>query len=171
VSGEYRIGRNGVKVKGLTYWHESMVALIGDKVFLRRDPRVWQKAWVHRADNEEMLCLATVNSLTPGMAVNDVDNRMVSAAIARVKAVRKTTRTLAEAQALPAPAQIIRAIAMHANPENKPSAKNPSGAAVKVTAADRALMKHKEMTAGNVDAVLDGAPEREAPRKAGGWWE
>lgn len=167
VSGEYRVGRNGVTVQGLAYWHEALVAMQGEKVYLRRESRSWQHAWIHRADNDELVCRATLSTLTPALAMGDAERKELKTALAWQRRVRKITAGMAAAPALPTPQEIMTAIATVTAPVPE---MDTSAAPRKLTAADRVLAKLRQHQKGNAETVIAAAPEA-LPSKVGNWWD
>ncbi len=93
-SREVIIGRNGVRDSELqvTYWGEFMYALKGTKVYLRRDVRAYQTAWVFDASNDEFLGKAELVGAIPALAKTDIEKAELRAALAQKNRDRKIVK-------------------------------------------------------------------------------
>lgn len=78
------IGRNGVRDSELdiTYWEEWMSARKGEKVYIRRDIKAYQEAWVFKADTDEYLGRASIAELMPFFAETDIEKAELKQATA-----------------------------------------------------------------------------------------
>ncbi len=152
VKGDLSIGRNGIKDSelGVTYWAEWMVPMKGQKVYLRRDIKNHQEAWVFRTGTEEYLGKAvwveSLNALvnTP-VEKQDLKNRM---AVKRQQ--QKMIEALANGGERPTPAQAVGYLAT--------AAKSFSGALPNVAPKKERI----DLT------VMDGVLAEERRREAAG---
>lgn len=94
VSRSKRIARNGFYDPQLEmhYWCEEMAAHKGRKVFLRRDPRKWQTAFVFDDATGGFLWTAELVNPVPAIAETDLDRERVRDAIRAKNADAKRAR-------------------------------------------------------------------------------
>lgn len=80
------IGRRGIveRFNGveMSWWADEFYALRGTKVYVTRDVRAYQKAYVYDARSDAFLCVALMDSRMPGI-VTDIDKTELREAIKR----------------------------------------------------------------------------------------
>jgi len=81
MSGDHPIKRNGVVLSqkhGLYYWGNWMYGCKGEYVYLRRDNKKYQEAWVFRSSNDEYLGKATLNAFSAAViAKTDIEKKQL----------------------------------------------------------------------------------------------
>ena len=89
------VGRNGIKDSelGITYWEEWMSACKGEKVYLRRDIKAYQEAWVFKADTDEYIGRANIAELLPMFAQTDIEKSELKEASAKKKKDQKIAKS------------------------------------------------------------------------------
>lgn len=115
VSGERRIGRNGVRDAETDdwYWGEWMEPIKGRKVYIRRSPNKWQEAFVFDAATDEYLGMARLGAwTTPVLAGTDVERENLRAVARRKNQLLKATKALAAAQQQVSPQEQLRHLAL-----------------------------------------------------------
>ena len=113
VKGDLTIGRNGIRDSELqvTYWAEWMAAMKGVKVFIRRDVRAHQEAWVFRADTEEYLGKATWVESLNALVKTPVEKQKLKDLVHAKKHEAKMTKALAQGAERPSPAEAVGLLA------------------------------------------------------------
>lgn len=103
------IGRNGVRDSELqvNYWGEWMSGMKGEKVYLRRDIKRYQDAWVFRASDDEYLGRASLAPTASALAQTDIERRELRKATAVKKRDRKIAEAYAKARTAPDPLEKI----------------------------------------------------------------
>jgi hypothetical protein len=89
------IGRNGVRDSEhqVTYWGEWMSGRKGERVYLRRDSRAFQTAWVFTADGQDRyIGEASVSELPSALARTDIEKAVVKEQLARQKRDERAAR-------------------------------------------------------------------------------
>ena len=96
VSGEFAIGRNGVRDSRnkVTYFAEWMLGAKGKKVYLRRDPGNMEVAWVFDAAGDEYLGKGYMLEPVPALAT-EVEREFLSKRMADKKTARKVAKAYA----------------------------------------------------------------------------
>lgn len=103
------IGRNGVKDSEFDchYWDEWMAGCKGMKVYLRRDVKSWQDAWVFNAENDEFMGRAEMTGRVPALARTEVEKAQLkqameakNSAAKREKAFLKDIREISHVEKL-----------------------------------------------------------------------
>lgn len=94
-SRELLIGRNGVRDNEfqVTYWSDMFFSLKGEKVYLRRDVKAYQTAWVFDASTDEYLCKAELVGTVSALAKTDIEKAALKAASARKNRDRKIAKS------------------------------------------------------------------------------
>jgi transposase InsO family protein len=84
-SSTVTIRRNGVKDSqlGKFYWADWMMGYKGTKVYIRRDTKAYQKAWVYSAETDEFLGSAVFSERISGFVENDVERAALREQLAR----------------------------------------------------------------------------------------
>lgn len=93
------IGRNGVLDSeiGMRYWAEWMSGMKGTKVYIRRDIKAYQEAWVFRAEDDEYLGKAVLGEMSaPALAKTDIEKARVKEALAIKKRNEKMAKAYIE---------------------------------------------------------------------------
>lgn len=108
-SSEYTIGRNGIRESklGSWYWGEWMSGVQGEKVYMRRDPKAWQTAWVFRSRDNDYLGEATLTAAASALATTDLEKQKLRDLLAQQGQVKKIHKAYASAQERPDPATLI----------------------------------------------------------------
>lgn len=93
-SRECSIGRNGVRDNELqvTYWGEFMYAKRETKVYLRRDAKAYQTAWVFDASTDEYLGKAELVGAVSAIAKTDIEKSALTAAMAHKRRDHKIAK-------------------------------------------------------------------------------
>jgi hypothetical protein len=111
------IGRNGVRDSKfqVTYWGEWMSGRKGEHVYLRRDNRAFQTAWVFSADGQDRyIGEASIAEQTTALARTDIDKEKLKEALAGKNRDQKVAQNGAGIiQRIPA-ADIIKSLALGA---------------------------------------------------------
>lgn len=94
-SKEVTIGRNGIRDSELqvSYFGDFMYSLQGTKVYLRRDVRAYQTAWVFDASNDEFLGKAELVGAVPALARTDIERAQLKAALAQKNRHKKIAKS------------------------------------------------------------------------------
>ncbi|MEP0004445.1 MAG: Mu transposase C-terminal domain-containing protein [Balneola sp.] len=94
------IRRNGVKDGQLKkhYYAEWMVGFKGVKVYMRRDPKAYQEAWVFHAETDEFLGTAQMSERIAGLADTDIEKQKLKDLQARKARELKLNRQAREAR-------------------------------------------------------------------------
>ncbi|MBI3584008.1 MAG: transposase family protein [Nitrospinae bacterium] len=159
-SNDLTIGRNGVRDSemGCFYWGEWMAGMKGTKVYLRRDVKVYQEAWVFKADTHEFIEKAQIAELSPALARNDIERVKVRELIASKARVKKIEKSFVETKDKPTPQEMLMYGAAGVEAINKYRGYNPDerkGVKVKRlanTAMDKVVLKARQMEeVGRVD--------------------
>jgi len=164
ISRNFTVGRNGIKDKKLelTYWADWMVAKMGLKVYLRRDPKNFKEAWVFRADNEEFVGKATVVKAVAALHAGEISKDEFKEAIAIKKRCLKTTEEYLEnLQDIPFEEQCENYKVAYGKVIKNA---NPKVTKIANTNMDKAIRKSKEMESdGKYDMSMFLDPEK--PKK------
>jgi len=93
-SENYTIGRNGIRDSklGISYWGEWMKGAKGDLVYMRRDPKAFQDAWVFDAKTNAYIGQAALGTAVPVLAQTDVERQTLKTEMARKNRDRKITK-------------------------------------------------------------------------------
>lgn len=104
-SRDVTIGRNGVRDGELqvNYWGEWMSGQKGERVYLRRDVKAYQTAWVFRASDDEYLGRATLAHSASALATTDIERRELRQATAAKRRDKKVAEAYAKARTAPDP--------------------------------------------------------------------
>ncbi|HSA07303.1 MAG TPA: Mu transposase C-terminal domain-containing protein, partial [Candidatus Gastranaerophilales bacterium] len=99
-SKTFSITRNGVKDSelGITYWADWMIGVKGEKVYLRRDIKNYNEAWIFKADNDEFIGKAQVSELVPALASTEIEKSEFKEAMAVKKRNKKIAKAYAKTQ-------------------------------------------------------------------------
>lgn len=105
------IMRNGIldSELGVRYWAEWMSGMKGKdtKVYLRRDIKSYQEAWVFRAEDDEYLGRASIGETVAAIVKTDVEKKQLREAMARKKHDKKITKAYAEVKDRPGITEIL----------------------------------------------------------------
>ena len=109
VSKTFTIGRNGIFDRDLniTYWAEWMIAKKGKKVYLRRDPKAYQDAWVFDASNDECLGEAKLSVSAKFIAGTDIDKSALKEIYAEKKKEQKALKEYIKTQYNPSNSELV----------------------------------------------------------------
>jgi hypothetical protein len=103
------IGRNGVRDSEteVSYWGEWMSGMKGQKVYLRRDIKSYQEAWVFRAGDDEYLGKAYMAERAAALARTDLEKAQLRKLLAQKKQSEKITKAFIRVKEAPSPAEAI----------------------------------------------------------------
>ncbi len=109
VSKTFTIGRNGIFDRDLniTYWAEWMIAKKGKKVYLRRDPKAYQDAWVFDSSNDECLGEAKLSVSAKFIAGTDIDKSALKEIYAEKKKEQKALKEYIKTQYNPSNSELV----------------------------------------------------------------
>jgi hypothetical protein len=112
-SSDYTIGRNGIRESklGSWYWGEWMSGVQGEKVYMRRDAKAWQNAWVFRCSDNDFLGDATLTAAASALATTDIEKQQLRDLLAQQNQVKKIHKAYAETQDRPDPATLVNYLA------------------------------------------------------------
>lgn len=167
-SREVAIGRNGVHDSqlGLVYWGEWMAGMKGKKVYLRRDIKAYQDAWVFSGETDEYLGRATLVQSINAIVRTDIDKKQLKDAMAAQRQNLKLTRAMAATAERPSPADLVEymaegAVGLGGVPDKT---KSPAaGAQIEITEMDRVIAKDKQMEkAGGFELPKHPQPKKRA---------
>lgn len=102
-SGTMTVGRNGVRDSqyGCDYWADWMYAHKGRKVYLRRDPKHHESAWVFDAATDDYLGDGELLQAVPALAQTDIERHQLAEAIRLKRRGRRIARAYARTGAAP----------------------------------------------------------------------
>ena len=102
-SGTMTVGRNGVRDAdlGCDYWADWMFAHKGRKVYMRRDPKQHESAWVFDTATDDFLGAADLVQAVPALARTDVERGQLQEAIRLKRRAGKIARVYARADVNP----------------------------------------------------------------------
>jgi transposase InsO family protein len=97
-SGDICIRGRGVRdsVLGIDYYDHWMLAFKGRKVYMRRDPRRYEEAWVFDSATNECLGKGFLLAEAPAMARTDVQREQLAQAIATKRRTEKIIKSYAQ---------------------------------------------------------------------------
>ncbi len=109
VSKIFTIGRNGIfdSELNITYWAEWMIAKKGKKVYLRRDPKAYQDAWVFDVSNDECLGEARLSVPAKFIAGSDIDKSALKEIYAEKKKEQKALKEYIKTQYNPTNVELV----------------------------------------------------------------
>jgi len=112
-SKDFVIRRNGIRDSkyNIWYWAEWMVGMKGAKVFMRRDPKKFEQAWVFSADQQEYIGKAFIAETIPALAKTDLERQALSAARAKQLQAKKIIDAYTKTNDMPPADEIISALA------------------------------------------------------------
>jgi hypothetical protein len=93
-SKDLSITRCGVKDSelGITYWADWMTGQKGTKVYLRRDVKSYQEAWIFNSTDNEFIGKAFVSELAPALADGEISKQEFKEAISTKKRNKKIAK-------------------------------------------------------------------------------
>ena len=163
-SRNFTISRNGIKDRQLkiTYWADWMVAHMGLKVYLRRDPQNYKEAWVFRADNEGFIGKATVVKAVAALHAGEISKEEFKEAMAiKKRSIKATQAYLENLQDIPFEEQCENYKVAYGKVIKNA---NPKITKIANTNMDKAIRKSKDMEAdGKYDMSMFLDPEK--PKK------
>jgi hypothetical protein len=164
-SRDCTIGRNGVRDSDLqiTYYAEWMVPLKGEKVYMRRDIRAYNHAWVFRAEDHEFLGTARLAEQVAALARTDIEKAQLQLVYASKKRSQKITASyLNDIQQPSADEKIVRLsagiAAVNESRGYKPGAKPVRENRIALTRMDRVLQQEEQMQATGTDDISSILP-------------
>jgi putative transposase len=155
-SEEISIGKNGIKESSLDayYWAEWMAGRKGTKVYLRRDPKAWQTAWVFKSSSNEYLGKAELTNTVPALARTDIEREQVKKAIVATRQREKIIKAYIEVKDAPLPSEFIAHMAagVEATKELRgyepvPRQRKEVNLIMPYTAMDAVLLQEEQMKA------------------------
>jgi len=95
-----QLRKNGYYDPQMNRWYfaEWMFGHYGKKVFIRRDPRAWEIAYVFEAKTEKFLGMAKLVRTVKGLAKTDIDREELRSQLAGQKRHQKMVRELAKSE-------------------------------------------------------------------------
>lgn len=141
-SKDYTIGRNGVKDSetGCFYWNEWMAGMKGSKVYLRRDLKAYQEAWVFASKTDEYIGKATMAATVPALARTNIEKAQIKEAMASKKRAEKIEKSLIETRRDTSYEDKISLISAYAKAANEARGYEPSEERPKVVSITRTPM-------------------------------
>lgn len=163
-----KVSRDGVKDSemGVTYWAEWMQAIKGTRVYLRRDPKKYQTAWVFNADTHAYLGQASLYASVAMIAHGDVQKADLQERMAQKRREDKLTKSYLPTYAeSPSPEDRMRYLAngVQAISGSRPMAAAPMPTTVELTAMDQVMAEQKRQDASGTADV--SRAHRQAPVK------
>jgi len=169
IKGSVAIGRNGVKDSelGVTYWGEWMAGIKGQHVYLRRDIKAFQDAWVFHAETDEYLGRAVMVESLNAIVRNDVDKSKLKNLMALKRHDLKIKRELIRTEERPTPEEALQhmaagAAALTASRQN--SSAQPTEI-FQITPLDKAIAQEKKMEAAGTADLAGIAPPQKKKTK------
>ena len=104
ITGDVTVGRNGVRdpESGMHYWHEVLAGWKGKKVYLRRDPRHWEEAYVFSAADDSFICKARLGVFTaPAFAKTELQRQQLKEAMRARNRSHRLVREAIEVERIP----------------------------------------------------------------------
>ncbi len=151
-SNTFTIGKNGIKDSaiGCSYWGEWMSAMKGTKVYIRRDIKVYDAAWVFRVDDDEYLGKAFLAETASALARTNIEKAQLREVIAQKRQVEKIAKSFAETKDGPTASEVITHMAAGVEALNVKRGYVPKDEEVRVekianTAMDQVVLKDREM--------------------------
>jgi putative transposase len=169
-SKEVTIGKNGVRDSqiGCYYWNEAMSGLKGTRVYLRRDIRSYQEAWVFRAESDEFLCKASIGETAAALCRTDIEKSQLKNLMSQKKQAEKITKAFIKLKDTPLPSDVVAHMAAGVEAVNKLRGYVPQEREVKIITAydtpmDKAVKKERQLLkTGTDDFSLIQPPKRKA---------
>lgn len=151
-SKELTIGRNGIydSELGVRYWAEWMVGMKGEKVYIRRDIKAYQEAWVFRTSDDEYLGKAVIGEfVAPALAKTEVEKQVLKEVMAKKRQAQKVIKAYVQAKESIDTSQALMHMATGINEVNRLRGYEPEEE-VKIirlanTEMDRVIKRDKEM--------------------------
>ncbi len=173
-SREVTIGRNGIRDSELqvSYWAEFMYPLKGTKVYLRRDPRAYQTAWVFDAATDEYLGKAELVGAIPALAKTDIEKAQLKAALAQKNRDRKIAKAYFDKRLSCVPSETVEHLAAGVAAVNEARGYDSTGKKkVKIvrlanTAMDRVVRQDRAMQKNgtyDISVLVPPEPPSEKP--------
>ncbi len=144
------VGRNGVRDSeaGVTYWGEWMSGIKGKKVYLRRDIKSYQEAWVFKAKDDEYLGKAYIAERAAALARTPIEKAQLKDLLAMKRLNEKTTKAYIKIKDAPSPSEAIAHMRAGAELLNgRYEAQRVSGRIVRLanTPMDKAIKEDRRM--------------------------
>lgn len=163
-----KVGRDGVKDTelGITYWAEWMQAIKGLRVYLRRDPRAVQSAWVFNADTHAFLGMAVLVASVHMIARGDVQKADLKERMAQKRREDKLTRSYLPEGEGPSAEDRMRHLAagVKALSGTDTVTAAPAGAPVELTPMDHVLAERKRQEAAGTSDLGRARPPEPAKK-------
>lgn len=170
------IMRNGVKDGdlGKYYYAEWMMGFKGTKVYLRRDIKAYQEAWVFAYETDEFLGKAQLADTISGFVSSDVEKAKLREIQKRKRKELKMNRTRIAMNAQPSPEEILTALTYNIKAEEDLRTQNgdfvPYNEKVPViemdtTKMDEVIKKDEKMQRTGTDDLSDFVPESSNSKK------
>jgi hypothetical protein len=164
------VGRNGIKDPDypITYWGEWMPAHKGTSVYIRRDSKAFQTAWIFTADDKDQyLGEATMTQRPAALAETDIEKAVFKENLARKRHDLKATKLAAGNINRAAPEDLIKNMAIGVQLLNDKRGYRPGGMQEPVieiqrTAADEAIReRERQAKLGTCDFTKIAPPARQ----------
>jgi len=139
------VGRNGIKDRefGITYWADWMIARIGLKVYLRRDPVNYKTAWAFRADNDEYVGNVSAVQAVAALHADEISKEEFKTALSNKKRNLKVAKAyIQQTREISLEEQCENYKAAYASVEREKV--KPKVSKIANTNMDKAVRKNKE---------------------------
>ena len=162
-----KVAREGVhdSALGLTYWAEWMQALKGTRVYLRRDPKALETAWVFNAETHAYIGKAPLEGSAHMIARDGVQKAALQELIAVKRREEKMVKSYQVAMSTP-PEDRMRYLAAgtQALSGAVPLAAAPAGAPVEITSMDHVLAEDKRQESTGTADISRARPPAPKPK-------
>lgn len=164
-----KIGPNGVPDTslGLMYWAEWMVQIKGTYVYMHRDPKAYETAWIFNAETRAYLGIAPLSGASHMIARGNVQKADLQAKMAEKRREEKEIESFQTARFKVTPEQTMKYLSagVKALSGATPVSAAPAGTPVEVTSMDHVIAEEKRNQAkGRADFSTAAAPVP-APKK------
>ncbi len=155
----------------VTYWAEWMVPLKGERVYLRRDIKAYNNAWVFRSEDHEYLGMARLALQVAALARTDIEKAQLQVVYADKKRSQKITDSfIKDIQQPSAGEKIVRMSAGIAALNDargyKPGSRPVPDNRIALTRMDQVLAEEQRMQAtGTDDLTAIMPPDRKQKQR------
>ncbi|MEX1120905.1 MAG: transposase domain-containing protein [Balneolales bacterium] len=175
-SRDATIMRNGVKdgQLGKYYYAEWMMGFKGTKVYIRRDIKSYQEAWVFAAETDEFLGKAMLADTISGFVSSDIEKEKLRDIQRRKRKELKMNRARLAMNKQPSPEELLDALAYNIKAEEKirsdkgdfiPYSEKVPVIEMDTNKMDEVIKKADEMKRTGTEDLSDFVPENHQPKK------
>lgn len=176
-SRDATIMRNGVKdgELGKYYYAEWMMGFKGTKVYLRRDIKSYQEAWVFAAETDEFLGKAQLADTISGFVSSDVEKEKLREIQKRKRKEVRLNKARIAMNEQPSPEELLDALAYNVKAEQDlrtqkgdfvPYDEKVPVIEMDTTKMDEVIKKDEQMQRTGTDDLTDFVPEDSKPKKS-----